>query len=227
MVHPYLAPIAAAFEEKRDAARAAQSKSYLKDQYEFYGIRATVLRDVLRSHIRSNGLLSGQEELETVVRKAWAWKEREMQYCGLELFDRYLRKNDVVCMDLLEYLVVTKSWWDTVDAVAAWLIGTTFRRHQELIGPHTRRWMASGNIWFQRTCLIFQLKYRDATDADLLFGFIRELASGKTFWIRKAIGWALREYSKTDPEAVKEFVESQELSGLSRREALRIIERKS
>ena len=227
MVHPYLSSLVAALEEKRDAARAVQSKAYLKGQYEFYGISAPVLRDVLRSHIRSTGLPAGKEELEAVVREAWACKEREMQYCGVELFDRFLRKNDAVLLKLLEYMVITKSWWDTVDAVASWLIGTTFGRHPELIAPNTRRWMDSGNIWLQRTCLIFQLKYKGGTDQDLLFGYIRELAGNKTFWIRKAIGWALREYSKTNPQAVVDFVKNQELSGLSRREALRIIERKS
>ena len=162
-----------------------------------------------------------------MVREAWACKEREMQYCGVELFDRFLRKNDAVLLKLLEYMVITKSWWDTVDAVASWLIGTTFGRHPELIAPNTRRWMDSGNLWLQRSCLLFQIKYRKETDADLLFRFIDELSQHRSFWIRKAIGWSLREYSKSDPFAVREYVDSHPgLSGLSRREALKVIARK-
>jgi len=89
------------------------------------------------------------------------------------------------------------------------------------------KWLASGNMWLQRTALLFQLKYKTGTDVELMFQIIRQLAESKEFFIRKAIGWALREYSKTNPAAVMNFVESHPLSNLSKREALKVIARKS
>jgi len=113
-----------------------------------------------------------------------------------------------------------------VDGLAGWLIGDLFKRHPGLILPTTRDWMDSGNIWLQRSCLLFQLKYKRDTDLDLLFGFIATLSDHKSFWIRKAIGWILREYSKTDPSTVQKFVDAHPgLSGLSKREALKVINR--
>ena len=126
---------------------------------------------------------------------------------------------------LMEYMILQKSWWDTVDGLAGWLVGAIMKNHPSSIRPKTSEWMSSGNIWLQRTCLIFQLGYKKDTDTELLFGFIEQLADHKTFWIRTAIGWALREYSKTNPLAVQDFVNTHQLSPLSKREALKVIER--
>jgi 3-methyladenine DNA glycosylase AlkD len=87
----------------------------------------------------------------------------------------------------MQYLITTKSWWDTVDGVAGWLVGDIMKRHPEQIKPVTARWMDSGNIWLQRSCLLFELKYKKDTDPDLLFGFIESLKDHKSFWIRKAM----------------------------------------
>ncbi len=226
MPHKYLLPLLEAFETHRNPFYAEKMKAYMKGQFEYYGIQSSMRRDLQKYHIKSYGL-PVQSDFENIIKECWARKERELQYCGLELFDKYLRKNDEVFTGLIEHMVVNKSWWDTVDGIASWLIGTTFKRHPELIVPQTRKWMDSGNIWLQRCCLLFQLKYKEATDTDLLYSYITELADNKTFWIRKAIGWVLREYSKTNPDTVIEFVNSHQLSNLSRKEALKVINRKS
>ena len=124
---------------------------------------------------------------------------------------------------LYEELITTKSWWDTVDGLAANQVGEHFQRYPELRGKCTKRWMASGNIWLQRTCLIFQLRYKKQTDFELMKSFIIPLAGSKEFFIRKAIGWALRQYSKFEPARVIDFVESQPMSHLSKKEALKLI----
>lgn len=90
----------------------------------------------------------------------------------------------------------------------------------------TTRWMNSDNMWLQRTCLLFQLKYKTSTDTQLLSSFIKPLSSSNEFFIRKAIGWALREYSKTDPDFVIQFTKENTLSGLSEREALKWLRNK-
>jgi 3-methyladenine DNA glycosylase AlkD len=226
MTQSYLQPLISRFETARNDSYAAGMKAYLKGQFDYYGITTPVRREILRDHIKMYKLPQ-KDVFPVVIRDAWDWKERELQYCAMEIFDRYLKKNDEIYIELIEYMVLHKSWWDTVDGIASWLTGTTFKRHPDLIAPCTRRWMDSGNIWLQRCCLLFQLKYREATDTGLLYGFIEELSENKTFWIRKAIGWILREYSKTNPGAVVEFVNSHQLSNLSRKEALKIVGRGS
>ena len=119
-------------------------------------------------------------------------------------------------------LITTNSWWDTVDWLAK-LVGEHFRRYPALIRPGTERWMASDNFWLQRVCLIFQLKYKGATDAALLFGYVRRIAGSREFFLQKGAGWALREYSKTDPDDVRAFVETTRLAPLTKREALRLM----
>ena len=129
-------------------------------------------------------------------------------------------------IEFIEFMIVNKPWWDTVDWVASHHAGTYFKMFPHLIREKTGAWMNSENIWLQRSALLFQLKYKRHTDEKLLFDYILKLKDSKEFFIRKAIGWALREYSKTAPESVVHFVETTELSGLSRREALKWLKRK-
>ena len=146
-----------------------------------------------------------------------------MQYFSLDLLSKYSRISLKEWIDLYEELLTKKSWWDTVDGLAASQVGGHFEKFPELIEPYTDKWMASDNIWLQRTCLIFQLKYKDQTDFELMKSFIRSLAPSNEFFIRKSIGWALRQYGKFHPDKVIKFVESQPMSNLSRREALRLM----
>jgi len=123
----------------------------------------------------------------------------------------------------LEQLIVQKSWWDTVDGLASWIIGTYFQLYPQTVVGVTEKWMNSGNMWLQRTSLIFQLKYKKNTDTQLLSNYILRLADRKEFFIRKAIGWVLREYSKTNKQWVKNFIQTNKLSALSYREASKYV----
>lgn len=224
-MHPYIQPLSQALASSAEPDRALQMKKYLKDQFGFFGVSSEGRKSIVKEHILRHGLPE-LPEIDTIARELWNLEEREYQMVLIELMDRMKKKLEPAHLPLLEYLITHKSWWDSVDAISAWLVGDLFRRHPELIGTGTSRWMGSGNIWLQRSCLLFQLKYKKDTDTRLLFGFMLNLAEHKSFWIRKAIGWTLREYSKTDPETVKNFVSLHpELSGLSKREALKHINR--
>jgi 3-methyladenine DNA glycosylase AlkD len=224
-IHPYLLPLLEKYELNRDPARAEQMKKYMKDRFEFYGIGTPVRRAMMSAHIKEHGL-PAVDDIERISRELWSRDERECQSTIIDLLNRMKKKLEPSHLPLLEDLIASKSWWDTVDGLAGWLVGDLFSRYPDLIKPTTDRWMASGDIWLQRSCLLFQLSYKEKTDLPLLFGFIGELSDHKSFWIRKAIGWILREYSKTDPRVVEEFVKSHpELSGLSKREALKVINR--
>jgi len=132
----------------------------------------------------------------------------------------YIKAED---MERIEYLITTKSWWDTVDAIASVVVGQMCRNYPELIESHILNWAKSSNIWLARTAILFQLKYKENTDIDLLSRIIRENSEQKEFFITKAIGWVLREYSKTNQEWVREFIRNNALQPLSIKEGSKYI----
>jgi len=223
-MHLYIKPLAESFEKNRNPEDAAAQKRYMKGQFEFYGIRTPVRKELVKLHIAEYGLPGG-DILEDVIRSCWEQPERDFQSAGINLLVRMSKKLEKDIVLLLEYLVTNKSWWDTVDGLAGWIVGDLFKKYPELIVPVTSGWMDSENVWLQRTCILFQLKYKKDTDLELLYGFIDRLSGSKVFWIQKAIGWILREYSKTDPGEVIRYVGSHQLAPLSKREALKVIER--
>ena len=165
-------------------------------------------------------------QLDEIARECWELPQREYEYFIMEILDSFAKKAEDGRIGLYEYMIETKSWWDTVDFIAANLVGIHFRKYPEQIVPCTKKWMDSGNMWLQRTSLLFQLRYKKETDLELLMDYVGRLQGSKEFFINKAIGWALREYSKTDPDWVKNYVASHSLAPLSHREALKRINRK-
>lgn len=124
---------------------------------------------------------------------------------------------------MMEFCLTHKSWWDSVDHIASEWLGSYFKQFPEKIAAVTGKWNRSDNIWLQRSSIMFQKSYKKDTDTVLLASYILHCKDSDEFFIRKAIGWALREYSKTDPGWVKKFVQQQALSPLSKREALKRI----
>ena len=218
----YLVELQTTFQNNSNSIKASQMKKYLKNQFEFFGISAPLRREIVRDFLRKENLppVSSIQEITTEL---WGKPEREFQHFAVELLTKYLKHIEPSFIYHFEYLIATKSWWDTVDFIAPNLVGKHFKSHTELIIPITNNWAKSDNMWLQRASIIFQLKYKTMTDLHLLFEYITLLSDSKEFFIRKAIGWALREYSKTDPESVVKFVNSNKLSGLSTREALKRI----
>lgn len=195
--------------------------AYMRNQFDFFGLKMpqwTALTKVIHRH---HGIPEG-EALNNLLRLCFADEHREMHYFGIETMEKALKKQPAGCIDFLEELILTRSWWDSVDWISK-LVGNHFRRYPALIMPVTGRWMASGNFWLQRVCLIFQLTYKEKTDAALLFEYVRRLAGSKEFFLQKGAGWALRQYAKTDPDAVAAFVAQHQLAPLTRREALKHI----
>jgi len=124
-------------------------------------------------------------------------------------------------------MITTKSWWDTVDFIAAKLVGDYFKKYPNQIGKYIQKWINSDNMWLQRTAILFQLKYKNQLDPKLLKYIIQSQLGSNEFFINKAIGWVLREYSKTNPTWVFNFVNTNEkgLSNLSKTEALRLMKK--
>jgi 3-methyladenine DNA glycosylase AlkD len=121
-------------------------------------------------------------------------------------------------------MLITKSWWDTVDSIAGGTVGVQFQRFPDVREKYLPKWRASDNFWLRRTAILFQLNYKKETDFDLLCEIIRENLDSNEFFINKAIGWSLRQYARIDPKAVKKFAKSTRLHPLSQREALKHLE---
>ena len=200
-------------------------KRYMKDKFEFFGIKSFERKELTRNFFVSHGL-PAEDDFAPVIREMWDLPQRELQYVALDILERLVKKRIPVEIKLLEHLIVTKSWWDTVDWLATRIVGVRFRQNPELISSTHSRWIKSENIWLQRVCILFQLKYKQETDEKLLFSTIQELSESDEFFIQKAIGWALREQSKTDPAVVQKFIDENELAPLSRREALKVISKR-
>jgi 3-methyladenine DNA glycosylase AlkD len=218
----YIKTLEIEFEKKKDPTIASEQKAYMRNQFEFYGIKSTARREIQKPFMAKN-YLPNKEDLNNIVTILWQKPQREYQLFSQELVSRYAKIFEKQDIELLEYMVTNKSWWDTVDFVSYNLMGQYFKTYVAERKACVNKWLESNNIWLQRSALLFQLKYKEDLDTHLLSLVINNLLGSKEFFINKAIGWILREYSKTNPKWVMDFTSKTDLSALSNREALRLL----
>jgi len=210
------------FEDNRDDFRAERQKAYMKGHFEYYGLASPLRKEIQRPYLlRSN--LPPNQQMNSIVKSLWKKPERELQYFSQELVYKYAKNYEKRDITFFEYMITTKSWWDTVDFIASNILGSYFKTYPENRVDCVNRWIASDNIWLQRSSLLFQLKYKEEVDTKLLAYAINSLLGSKEFFINKAIGWSLRQYGKYDPKWVIDYVDRTPLENLSRREALKLI----
>lgn len=209
-------------EESRNPENAAAMKKYMKNLFPFLGIKASERKKLSKTFIQE---LCAIKDFESYVLNLWELPEREYQYVAVDFLVKKKKLLDESHVDLIESLILTKSWWDTVDPIASHLVGAIFSKSPALVQRRGTDWVNSENIWLQRSMILFQLKYKEKADKELLFSIIERTKHIEEFFIQKAIGWALREYSKTNPADVGRFIESQSLSNLARKEGLKHIEK--
>lgn len=201
---------------------------YMKSAMPYRGVTTPILRQLCRSLFSEFGL-SSRNEWEAVIRTLWDGAGyREERYAALELVGarRYASFRSLDVLPLYEYLIVSGAWWDLVDGLATHETGELLRAHPEQMRAVLLGWSRHADPWLRRTSIICQVGFKGATDRELLFACIEPSLSERGFFLRKAIGWALREYSKAEPEVVRQYVAAHpELSPLSRREAVKHIPR--
>lgn len=219
-MHPYAASLKELFEQYANPVQAAPMKNYMRDQFEYLGIKTPQNTALQKEFYKKHGSPE-LSELNEILTDLWSLPEREFQYVGLGLLGKFEKELPAEFIATVEYLIITKSWWDTVDAIASHTVGTHFKRFPSVREKYLKKWRKARNVWLRRTTILFQLGYKQETDFDLLSELIHENLGSKEFFINKAIGWALRQYAYTDPQAVKQFVTSTPLQPLSRREALK------
>ncbi len=207
----------------KDYSHAVWMNNYMRGNFQFLGIKKPKLKIIF------NDLLQKYQfsitELELIVKQLFIKEYREYQYVAIFLLHKQMHLLDLSHITLFEYIIKTKSWWDSIDIIAPKLLGGVLSEteaHDRKI--HLQDFANSKNIWMIRSAVIHQLNYKGLTDTNYLAYICKKHSSNNDFFVKKAIGWALREYSKTKPEWVEFFVqENKELSALSRREALAII----
>jgi len=206
------------FKLNADSVQAFGMSKYMKFKFVYYGIKKP-LRAKLQKEILEE---LGKPDFETIKSfslLAWEEPERELQYFAMDLLNANKKKLQKEDLQLIKFLIEHKSWWDTVDSIAAHLAGTYFKFYPNI--NELNKWIASDNFWFQRSAILHQLNFKKETNVELLFDFCRLRKDEKEFFIRKAIGWALRQYARVDSERIINFVDNNELSTLSHNEALK------
>ena len=213
-----------AFADAGDPQRREPMTAYMKHHFAFLGIPAPLRERLTRDALKPLGRPSPDDALAAAY-ACWAQSEREWQYIGCELLRKVERQLAPEALGPLEQLITTKSWWDTVDDLAGHPVCSIVRQ-QPAARAVMDRWLASENMWLTRTAILHQLHAGADTDAEWLFAACTARATETEFFIRKAIGWALRSYAHQGPtqaDAVRALLAEQgpRLSGLSQREALK------
>lgn len=203
-----------------DPAKAEAMAAYMKGHFPFLGVSAPLRREVQKPWIAAARKASA-DELLRFADACWARPERELHHVALDALRARQRVLGAEHLPRLRRLVQTCSWWDTVDALAAWTIGPLVLRNPAL-RVEMNAWAADPDLWVARTAVLHQLNHKEKTDEERLFRYVVGLAGHPNVFIRKALGWALRQHGRRAPDAVRAFVNAHpELSGLTRREALK------
>ncbi|MGB3083267.1 MAG: DNA alkylation repair protein [Saprospiraceae bacterium] len=211
-----------ALEKNAIQENAFWMKNYMRNQFDYYGIKSPVRKEIVKL-IFENYQLHDKDEFLAFVERCWSHEKREFKYVALDLSFRFSKKMDPGFIAPFESLIARESWWDTVDGIAPGIIGTIVKRNLELRDEYCNRWIESDNFWYQRSAIILQLKFGNLTDFECLQKLILRRADSKEFFVQKASGWALRQYSKTHPDLVKNFIRNHKISALAAREGMKII----
>ena len=212
--------VAERLHDAADPERAGSMASYLKTDMPFYGVqkaaRVPILRDALKRFPPTD-----RDDYRGAVLALWNQPHREEKYLAIGYSRSVPRFVTLSSVPLYRRMIVEGAWWDLVDETAIHLIGDVLHHQRDGMTPKIGRWIDDRDLWLRRTSILSQIGHKEATDADLLFDACERRMHETEFFIRKAIGWALRDYAKTDPDAVAGFVTEHRsgLSGLSYREA--------
>ncbi len=200
---------------------------YMKSTMPYWGVKSPELKRICSSIFKNHPPENNEEYIGAILHIFHNAEKREEWYAAVNYALRFNKYISEVNIDVFLELVCISQWWDIVDSVSQNLIGISLINSTQL-KKYLRMWINDDNMWVRRTALLAQLKYRENTNFDLLSELILTVCDEKEFFIRKAIGWALRQYSYTEPERVESFIRENEnkLSNLSIREGMKVINRK-
>ncbi|MFD8999718.1 DNA alkylation repair protein [Streptomyces sp. NPDC059582] len=212
-----------AYPAAADPERAAVMRAYMKDVAPFLGLSSPERRALSRTVLEGTSR-PDEADCTAIALRCWRLPEREYQYFAVDYLRRHSARCSAGLLPVARHLITTVPWWDTVDALAAHVVGALVEADPRLTADMDA-WITDDDLWVARTALLHQLRFKERTDTDRLFAYCLRQSGHTDFFVRKAIGWCLREYAKTDPEAVRGFLarERGRFAPLSVREALKNI----
>lgn len=218
-LHPITNLIIHTLQQHANPEYAIKMENYMKGHFSFLGINAPIRRELITDAIIKFKPLAKEEKI-TVLDQLWSQSYREYHMTFLDLsvhLKKHLTLDDITWM---ESKITSHSWWDSVDFIAPHLIGDLLLKHADKQKVYAYKWMETHHLWLNRSAIIFQLKYKGKTNEELLSDMILAKCDSKEFFIKKASGWALREYGKTNPQWVSNFLNNHKdvLSSLTQKE---------
>ena len=222
-IHPLVTYLRQAMSDAGDPAQAPAMQAYMKTDQPFYGVQAAPRREIFRAALKQHPIRS-REEYGNTVRDLWGGVYREEMYLALDLAQQAKVYRDLASWPLYVEMMRTATNWDTLDVIAAHLLGDLLRQHREK-EAEVRTWVDDDNLWVRRTALLIHLKHKGETNLPMLSHAILHLAHEKEFFIRKAIGWVLRATSRQRPDVVHDWLlpRAHRASGVTVREAVRYL----
>jgi 3-methyladenine DNA glycosylase AlkD len=207
------------FANNRNPENAFAMAKYMRNHFSFFGIKTEDRRLIFKTLCKENSKEIA-EKPRTIALELYLKTQRELHYCAIEILIKQLKgnykKEDI---QLIEKFIVSNSWWDSVDTIAKYILGEYLLEFPLETENVIERFSNSENMWLNRSAILYQLGYKQKTNFDLLQSECEKHKKSNEFFIQKAIGWALREYAKTNPQAVKNYVANTNLKRLSRKEA--------
>ncbi|MGG7178690.1 DNA alkylation repair protein [Clostridium paraputrificum] len=210
------------FKENRNEENSKSMKKYMKDKFEFLGIKSPLRKELQKEFLK--GIDKNSTIDKELVKYLWDQEYREFQYLALDYLVKEKKKLQKEGITFIKELITTKSWWDTVDLIDSHLVGQICEKYPELVDEYILRWSQAESMWLRRTAILYQLKYKEKTNKEVLERVIKDNIEDKRFFIQKAIGWSLREYSKVNKEWVRDFISNNNLSSLSIREGSKYLD---
>lgn len=219
----FCSDLEADFRKASNNELAIPMENYMKNNFTYFGIKTEKRRAIFKSNYEQNKS-EVKSNFRAIARELFQMKEREFHQTAIDLLVKEFKKNYVLeDIQLIEKLIITNSWWDSVDTIAKYILGGYLLQFPSETLKVVERFSNSENMWLNRSAILFQLSYKDKTNFEILKSECEKHKHSNEFFIQKAIGWALRDYSRFNPKGVEAYVNSTNLKPLSRREALRLL----
>lgn len=219
----FCSDLEADFRKASNSELAIPMENYMKNNFTYFGIKTEQRRAIFKSNYELNKL-EVKSNFKAIAWELFQMKEREFHQTAIDLLVKEFKKNFVLeDIRLIEKLIITNSWWDSVDTIAKYILGGYLLQFPSEILKVIERFSNSENMWLNRSAILFQLSYKEKTNFEILKSECEKHKDSNEFFIQKAIGWALRDYSRFNPNGVETYVNSTNLKPLSRREALRLL----
>jgi len=219
----FCSELEAAFKQESNREVAVPMENYMKNNFPFLGIKTEKRRAIFKL-IYERNKVEIQSDFRSIAWNLFQMKEREYHQVAIDLLIKKFKKNYVLKdIQLIEKFLVTNSWWDSVDTIAKYLLGGYLLQFPEKTLNVIEQFSNSNNMWLNRSAILFQLSYKEKTNFEILKSECEKHKYSNEFFIQKAIGWALRDYSRFNPNGVEAYVKNTDLKPLSKREALRLL----